>query len=294
MRLVAEALILDGVRSPTRAYAKSGNSFGGVTFSRGQIYSLLKCPTYVSEIHHKGQIYQGLHPPIIDRAIWDQVQAKLAENCKGTSRLSKPHASLLAGKLVDNVGDRLVAVHATKGNARYRYYVSHGLHHGTCQTGMRIPAVEIETAVRKRLGELFEDGIGLATTAGLVLHPGELANVIARCHDVASAIAGRNAQLIRDLVREVRVHRDHIEIICNTPAIESLLKVSHRAEAPDAITLIADVRLTRSGRAMRLIQNDGSAVTQGADRSVIKLILKARSYWQQLQSGTLNVTQLAA
>ena len=69
-------------------------------------------------------------------------------------------SSLLAGKLVDDRGVPMVAVHACKGKVRYRYYVSRDLHHsGDASTteGWRLPAREIEPLVRARIIELLND-----------------------------------------------------------------------------------------------------------------------------------------
>jgi site-specific DNA recombinase len=99
VRHVADGLERDGTPSPVRIRAKSGVSFGGVPFSRGQIYSMLKCPTYVGEVHHKGQVYPGSHKGIVDRDIWGGVQTRLSDNLQGHrtgARAERP--SLLAGK----------------------------------------------------------------------------------------------------------------------------------------------------------------------------------------------------
>jgi hypothetical protein len=70
--------------------------------------------------------YKGQHQPIIDRVIWDAVQARLGGNVPGERRTTNtPTASLLAGLIVDEAGEPLVAAHACKGKVRYRYYVSH-------------------------------------------------------------------------------------------------------------------------------------------------------------------------
>jgi DNA invertase Pin-like site-specific DNA recombinase len=81
VRLVAEQLAAANIGAPVRHRTGSGEPFGGVPFTRGQIHAFLKCPTYVGEIHHQGRVHAGLHPPIIDRDTWDAVQRRLAERC---------------------------------------------------------------------------------------------------------------------------------------------------------------------------------------------------------------------
>ena len=41
---------------------------------------MLQNRIYRGEITHKGNAYPGEHKPIVDKALWDKVQAVLAEN----------------------------------------------------------------------------------------------------------------------------------------------------------------------------------------------------------------------
>src|SRR5439155_15008851 len=76
-------------------------------------------------IEHKGVRYPGQHPPLIDAATWDAVQAQLAANHhENRTRTNAKSKSLLAGLIYDNAGNRLVSSHATKNGKRYRYYVT--------------------------------------------------------------------------------------------------------------------------------------------------------------------------
>ena len=134
VRLLASELAASGTISPARQQA-TGKQIGGVPFSRGQLYLILKNRIYLGEIEHKDQVYPGLHLPILDRELFERVQAMLRAHTQGTrdgTRAERP--SLLAGRIVDDAGEPLVPVHATKpvpsgaegGKVRYRYYVSHG------------------------------------------------------------------------------------------------------------------------------------------------------------------------
>ena len=48
--------------------------------SRGALYLMLQNRIYRGDITHKGSAYPGEHPAIIDKVLWEQVQATLAEN----------------------------------------------------------------------------------------------------------------------------------------------------------------------------------------------------------------------
>src|SRR6202051_1369323 len=131
----------------------SGTERGGRPFSRGHIYNLLSNPIYIGEIAHKGQLYSGQHPALIDADTWAAVRDQLAANARDHRR--KAHAiepSLLAGVLVDARGERLTASHAVKKGRRYRYYVS--TEAGTDRSqGWRLAAQEVEDAVIKVLAD---------------------------------------------------------------------------------------------------------------------------------------------
>src|SRR5712664_3500091 len=68
----------------TKPYATPrGRAIGGLSFARGHIYKILSNPLYIGEIEHRGARYPGQHPPLIDGATWDAVQAQLAANHHG-------------------------------------------------------------------------------------------------------------------------------------------------------------------------------------------------------------------
>src|SRR5207253_1047160 len=143
--------------STKRSTTAGGIERGGRPFSRGHIYHLLSNPIYIGQIAHKGQLYSGQHPALIDTETWTAVRDQLAANARDHRR--KAHAtepSLLAGVLVDAWGERFTPSHAVKKGRRYRYYVSGALitQEGTDRTqGWRLPAQEIEDAVIRVLAD---------------------------------------------------------------------------------------------------------------------------------------------
>ncbi|HUD91656.1 recombinase family protein, partial [Sphingobium sp.] len=129
VRMLATRIEAEGILSPQRT-TTTGRTIGGGAFSRGQRYLMLKCRTYLGEVQHKDQVYPGLHAGIVDRALWDAAQARLADNVQGRRRRAEgATVSLLTGRIVDEAGEKLIAAHAVKpgrggGQRRYRYYVS--------------------------------------------------------------------------------------------------------------------------------------------------------------------------
>lgn len=59
----------------------------------------------------------------------------------------------------------LIAVHACKAKMRYRYWVSQALQTGTADTGVRVPAAEVEGLIGARIAAIFGDGVALLLAA---------------------------------------------------------------------------------------------------------------------------------
>jgi DNA invertase Pin-like site-specific DNA recombinase len=142
VRALQVELDAEGIRSKRRTYA-DGTRCGEQKLSRGALYLMLQNRIYQGEITHKGNAYPGEHPAIIEKPLWDEVQAILAENRVNRdvgSYAKQP--SLLAGLAFDETGERLTPSHAVKKGTRYRYYVSRCLIIGTAKDqsqGRRIP-----------------------------------------------------------------------------------------------------------------------------------------------------------
>src|ERR1700688_2911360 len=157
----------EGFRLPVRIDGAGGSTGGGL-FSRGHVYKLLSNPIYVGRIAHKGQIYEGDHPPIVTLDLWDQVQQRLRDHLGAARTKRTRHSSdaLLAGKLYDDSGNRMSPTWARKGSKRWRYYVSQAVLQGDKSKAgsiLRVPAADVETLVVKALGKLSPDRAGSQT-----------------------------------------------------------------------------------------------------------------------------------
>src|SRR5829696_4397315 len=154
VRLLKEELEAQGIMGKSWI-STSGQNRGGKPIGRGALYLILQNRIYRGEIVHKNETYPGEHQPIIDPALWDQVQARLAANAveRGAgTRVRNP--SLLTGLLFDSEGQRMTPTHAVKQGRRYRYYVSRPLIVGArakTAAALRIPAAEIEQIVTNRI-----------------------------------------------------------------------------------------------------------------------------------------------
>ena len=88
---------------------RHGRVTGGKPINRGALYYLLRNRIYRGQIVHNDKAYPGEHEAIIDRELWDAVQATLTGNTRGSRR-----PSLLTGLLVDEQGEGLTPTHAVK------------------------------------------------------------------------------------------------------------------------------------------------------------------------------------
>jgi hypothetical protein len=148
--------------------------------------------------------------------------------------------------------------------------------------------------VATRVAAVFHDAPALAVSAWLVVPPGDVAAYADRCATLGASAKARNFEIVRQLVGQIRVEDSQIELDCSTAAIATLLRVERDPDGPTVIALLSDVRLTRSGRAMRLIQGNGAPTSTSTDPSVIKLVAKARRWWLELRKGEIDITALAA
>jgi site-specific DNA recombinase len=163
--VLAEVLELKGIRTKVRPLS-NGEARGGIPFGIGALAHLLRNRFYIGEIDYRGEIHAGEHEAILDRPLFDKVQAKLKKNAVDRAMRLKGSPALLMGHIFDDVGNRMTPSHSNKDGVRYRYYVSHALIQGRrCQAGTvrRVPAAEIEDlvlrAVRQNLASYDQETI---------------------------------------------------------------------------------------------------------------------------------------
>ncbi|MDZ4775422.1 MAG: recombinase family protein [Alphaproteobacteria bacterium] len=121
---VRDALAADGVRSK-RWVSSTERVHGGVAFTHGALFHILKSRLYLGEVVHKDRVYAGQHAPIIDLDVFERVQSKLKAGApvlpgKPVRGVGAP----LLGKLFDDLGTPMTRAHGNKGSKRYHYYVS--------------------------------------------------------------------------------------------------------------------------------------------------------------------------
>ena len=162
IRLLAADLDKSGIKSKIRDLS-GGRTSGGGRFGVGALSHFLKNRFYIGEIAYRGEIHPGEHEPILDRSVFEEVEAKLLSNNVERGLKLKGSLSLLAGRIYDDRGNRMLPSHTVKNGVRYRYYVSSAIQQkrdGDVGSVSRVPAPEIEHLVVKAIREFCEKNIG--------------------------------------------------------------------------------------------------------------------------------------
>ena len=66
------------------------------------------------------------------------------------------------------------------------------------------------------------------------------------------------------------------------------------ASSADDITLTCNLRLTRTGRALRMVHDNGDAAApDGIDLALVRLIVRARARWARIMAEGIEPLALA-
>ena len=311
VRALGEELAAAGIRSKRR-FRPDGTEYGHQRFSQGALYLMLQNRTYRGEATHKGSSYPGEHLAIVDKPLWDAVQAVLAENrvARATGAHTK-QPSLLTGMVFDESGERLTPTYSVKKGTRYRYYMSTSLvsRAGSSRSRRRrIPAGNLETVVLNRLRTFLANRAEILDAIDNEAdHNVGQGHLIERARQVADELAAQAPEKIKAilmaLVRRVEVRLDSVKIAISQSSLAALLSASsielqtqdHKpANSSDQIlTLTAPVRLKRVGREMKMLVEDSND-NAAADPSLLRIIAHAHDVQARLVQNTkLTVHDIA-
>ena len=157
LNLLMADLQSTGIKTKVRPLA-NGRTIGGIPFTRGPLAAFLRNRFYIGEVRYRGEIFAGEQPAILDRKLFEAVQAKLDQQRINRNTARRKSGSLLVGRIFDERGNRMTPTYAVKKGVRYRYYISAPLVQGQPDKAAkinRVPAAEVErliiAAVRKHL-----------------------------------------------------------------------------------------------------------------------------------------------
>ncbi len=157
---IALAKELNGQGFTTKAWTTNkGRIRQGCSWNKGTVHRLLSNRKYIGEITHHGQVYPGEHEAIIDRRIWEQVQAIFRENnrIRGNSARSRTPAILKGLLRCGHCDGTFGITYSNKNGRNYRYYhCVKSTNNGDASCPIpNVPAAEIEAAVVSQLRELL-------------------------------------------------------------------------------------------------------------------------------------------
>ncbi|CAE6686949.1 recombinase family protein [Candidatus Nitrotoga fabula] len=191
---IAANLATEGIT--TKAWTtQDGQVREGKRIDKKYLHKLLRNRIYLGELSHKGSWYPGVHPPIIDRELWDKVHAILAKDGQARSvetRIRSRTDALLRGLLYAPSGERKYPTYSRKNGRKYHYYVSRsesrfGAPGKSCE---RLPAPEIEGAVVAQMRTVLTSPESIAAVVHHIQQNGaqldEATTVMAmgRLHDI--------------------------------------------------------------------------------------------------------------
>ncbi len=265
VRTLTDELAANGYRTKLRPL-RDGTSIGGVAFSRGGLFHLLRNCVYVGEVRHKGETFAGAQDAIVDRALWSQVQQALADKAPARQRRANiQHPSLLAGLVYDGHGRPMTPSHAVKSAKRYRYYMTRSVEAGG-PAAWRVPAHDLEKLVIARLCRHLAERPVIASDATIGQHDDERGHAEALGAQLVSAPELEQAERIAAMVTRIDVHRDRLDLWL------------HAEGDCTPIVLTASAALIRSGRQTRLVP-PGRQSSEGAlpDEGLVRLVANAHA-----------------
>ena len=190
-RLVAD-LKTRGLTSKVRKLS-SGAIRGGVPFTQGPLFYMLRNRFYIGEVTFKGEVLPGPQPPLLERSLFEAVQAKLTEQWSHRTRTRQKSKALLSGLLFDDAGNRMIPTHATRNRVRYRYYISQprqrGHSDGPVGSISRVRADQIEALVTNAVrDQLMKSGEWLQSPSEQNAIAAHIAKVEVRAKHLAVTI----------------------------------------------------------------------------------------------------------
>lgn len=191
---------------------RKGTQAGGGAFSKNRLYNLLTNVIYLGKVNHRGQLYAGEQPQIVDTDVWQRVQQKLKANGRlGGYELRNKYGAILKGILMCKSCEAAMIHTYTKktSNKLYRYYVCITAHqHGWNKCPTRsVSAPAIEEAV-------------VAQIRGISASPAMIEAVV---NELQGDVVARRADAEQERLiaeRELRRLNDEIAVVIRSAAAQ--------------------------------------------------------------------------
>ncbi|MGD9920220.1 MAG: recombinase family protein [Pseudorhodoplanes sp.] len=283
-RLVAD-LGVRKARSKIRTLS-NGQTRGGVPFTQGPLFYMLRNRFYIGEVRFKNEICPGPQPPLMDRGLFDAVQARLSQQWSHRTATRTKSGYLLSSLLFDDAGFPMVATHATKDRVRYRYYVSQAILRGSsktpCGSVSRVPAADIETVVAEALAKHLGKGT-----------------------DGAGNVNGIDRKAVVDNIARIEIRKNQIAVRFKSPAAdeppnqEAELMPSGMDQNDAGSWLLIPWRKPPSKQAREILlpasaqRHQVRPIKAERKAALIRAIARGRAWLDEIVSGTARIEQIA-
>lgn len=287
-----EALHRDGIVSK-KVTSSMGNTRGGVPLGRGALHHLLSNRTYIGEVVHHGKIYPGEHEAIVDRELFDAVQAKLAGRTNSPlSANARRCISLLAGMIRDEHGRPMSPVHSRNHGKRYSYYASNKCD-GSKHSALRLPAGDLDNAIRAELRALLTNPHRVRDM-GRHLEPLQQLAFATSCAAMAGSIAAMNIPAMRMLLQQLALQLTVTSAGASAQLSTSMLlsHLGYDAEPDQILHLTIQTSTTSWGHEPRLRLDPAAGTTAACDAYLIQLV--ARGFASRDELLAMTHSQVAA
>ena len=231
--LLYKEMLLEGMK--TKSWTTQDGRFRpGKPIDRGLIYKILHNRTYLGELRHKDQWYEGKHEAIIDQKLWDDVHSILATNAHARGNHTRAKIPfLLKGMIFGEDGRALTCWSSTKKKSgrRYRYYIStRDTKEFAGASGLpRIPAAELEAAVVDQIRGLLKVPPITQQTADIIKQNDQSideAQVTVALNQIDKVweqlFPNEQTRIIKLLVEKIVVSPDNIDVRLRDNGIERL------------------------------------------------------------------------
>ena len=292
-----------GIKTKICIY-KSGHQTGGKYFSQSHLYKLLKNPTYIGKVLHKGQLYDGVHEAIIDQPLWDRVQTLLKNNSsKRVHRTNFKSPNLLTGLLYDADNRYLTPSHTCKGSKRYRYYISAARNKEKTHLVWRLPAIELENIILDGLTKFLSDSRQLTNQViNASISPASAQVIIAQATLVAMQIINGSKNdkkiILQELIHSIKIFQTGIKVYMNLGYIIKLascaseIKIS-KNKIPETVINIPAI-LQHKSYGKKFIMPAPNRYSHKHDQQLIRAIALAHVWFSGIKCGkSSSLTDLA-
>ncbi|WP_108811808.1 recombinase family protein [Sphingorhabdus sp. Alg231-15] len=237
----------------------NGKILGDEHIRTGAVTLMLHNPIYIGKIRHKENVYDGEHEPIIDRELFENVQAIFAANrrdIKLGKRTRNP--SLLTGIVTDPDGRPMSPTQANKESKCYRYYSTRLEPLEDKASAWHLPAGDLETTVIDAIASNLETELIKTANEDTIARYRKLVKELPSLN-----IVGRRKFLLG--------HKAAIQV--NADTVEIRL---HLTELLDYFTISVETTLVRKGSELRLaIAPDNGLAKHKPDPVLLRLIAQA-------------------